>query len=72
MYCHQLSHNIASKTGLSLHPSNKFSTDRPKAVPLLQVLFVCETMVSYVAFVLTLSVTHLYFFWCPEKAVLRD
>ena len=36
------------------------------------VSFVCASVVSYVLFVLSLFVSHLSFFWCLERAVLRD
>ena len=51
----------------SLSPS---VVDMSKMVPLLQFFFVRR--VSYVAFVLSLFVPHLSFFWCLRKAVLRD
>ena len=53
-------------------PSVVFTTDRSKAVPLLQFIFVCASMVSYEAFVLSLFAPHLSFFWCLRKDVLRD
>ena len=58
----------ASKTDLH----SIFSTDCSKAVPLLQFFFVCASVVSYVAFVLSLFVSHLSFIWCLGRAVLRD
>ena len=41
-------------------------------VPLLQVFSVHALVGSYVAFVLSLFVPHLSFFWCLGKAVLGD
>ena len=41
---------------------SNFTTDRSKAVLLLQFFFVCASVVSYVAFVMTLFVPHLSFF----------
>ena len=41
-------------------------------VPLFQFFFVCASVVSYVAFALSLCASHLSFFWCLGKAVLRD
>ena len=38
----------------------------------LQFGFVCASVVSYVAFVLSLFLSHLSFFWRLGKAVLRD
>ena len=54
----------ASKTGLGtfLFPQRSFPTDRPKAVPLLRFLFVCASVVSYVAFVLSFRVPQLSIF----------
>ena len=49
-----------------------FSTVRSKAVFLLQLFFVCGSVVLYVAFVLSLFVLHLFFVWYHGKAVLRD
>ena len=46
------------------------SSDRSKTV-LLQ-FFVCASVVSCVAFVLSLFIPRLSFFWCLGKAVLRD
>ena len=51
---------------------NSFSTDRSKAVPLLQFFFVCASVVSQVTFVLPLFVLYLSFFWCPWQVVLCD
>ena len=48
-----------------------FPTDRSKAITLMQ-LFVCVSVVSYVAFTLSLFVPKLSFFWCLGKAVLTD
>ena len=76
----------ASKTGLTPSPpppptnpsppphthGNNFPTDRSKAVPLLLFFFVCASVVSYVALVLSLFEPHLFFFWCLGRAVLRD
>ena len=64
----------ASKTGLGtfLFPQRSFPTDRPKAVPLLRFLFVCASVVSYVAFVLSFRVPQLSIFWYIGKVVLRD
>ena len=45
--------------------------DVSKAVPLLQ-LFVCMSVISYVAFVLSLFVLYLSFFWCIGTAMLSD
>ena len=47
------------------------SSDRSKAVHLLQ-FFIRTKMVSYVAFILSLFVSHLSFFCCLGNAVLRD
>ena len=41
-------------------------------VPLLQFFFLCVSVVSYVAFVLSLFAPLLSFFWWMGKAVLRD
>ena len=49
-----------------------FSTDRSKAAPLLQFFFVCVSMGSCVAVVLSLFVPHLSFFLCFGKAVFHD
>ena len=57
-----------NKTGLSPH---KFSTDCSKEILLLQFFFVCSSLVSYVAFVLSLFVLHLSLFWCLGRAVLH-
>ena len=55
---------------LPRRPPDSFPTDRSKAVPLLQFVFVHASVVSYVAFVLSFFVHHLSFFWCLGKAVL--
>ena len=52
--------------------TNSLSADRSKAILLLQFFFVCTSVVLYVAFVLSLFVPHLSFFWHLRKAVLRD
>ena len=52
--------------------SSFFSTDLSKELSLLQFCFVCASMVSYVAFVLSLFVPHLSFFWCLKGYVLGD
>ena len=44
----------------------------PAAISLLRFLIVCVSLASYVAFVLSLFVPHLAFFWCIGKAVLCD
>ena len=36
--------------------SSSFPTDRFKVVPLLQLLFICSSVISYVAFVMSLVV----------------
>ena len=36
------------------HPASSFLTDSPKAVPLLQFFFVCSSVISYLAFVVSL------------------
>ena len=46
--------------------------DSSKAVLLLQFFFVCVTVVSYVACVLSLFVPNFSFLLCLGKAVLRD
>ena len=52
---------LANKTGLS-HPypltHSSFPTDHSKAVLLLQFYFVCASVISYRAFVLSLFVPH--------------
>ena len=54
-------------------PSSSFCTDRSNAVFLLQFFYVYSvSVVSYVAFVLSLFVPHLFFFWCLGMAVLPD
>ena len=53
-------------------PTSSFPTYRSKAVPLLQFIFVCASVVSYVAFVLSLLVPYLPFFCCFGRPVLRD
>ena len=52
------------------HTQSSLPTDRKKAVPLLQFVFVCASVISYVKYVLTLYVPHL-FFWRLGWAVLR-
>ena len=49
-------------------------TDHSKAIPLLRFFFVYEygSVVSYVAFVLYLFVSHLSYFWCLGTDVLYD
>ena len=42
----------------------------PRLFPLLQFFFGYASIVSYVAFVLSLLVRNLSFFWCPGKAVV--
>ena len=49
-----------------------FFADLSKAVPLLPFIFVHASVVSHVAFVSSLFVPHLLFFWCLGKAGLRD
>ena len=56
----------------TLTPINSFPTGHSKTVPLLQFFFVCASVVSYVAFVLSLFVPHLSFFWNLGKAGLPD
>ena len=46
--------------------SSSFPTDHFKAVLLLQSFIVCASVVSYLAFVLSLFIPHLSFFWCFE------
>ena len=46
--------------------------DRSMAVLLLQLFFVCASVVSYAAIVLSLFVPHLSFVWLLARAVLRD
>ena len=41
-----------------------------KAVPLLQLLFVCTSVVSYVAFVLSVFVPRPYLFWCLGRDII--
>ena len=55
-----------------VEPSYGFPTDHSKAILLLQFFFVSASVVSNVAFVLSLFVPHLPFFWCLGKAVLLD
>ena len=43
-----------SRTGLSYLTSSRFPTDRSKAVSLLQFLLICASVVSHVAFVLSI------------------
>ena len=43
---------------------SRIPIDRFKAVLLMQFLFVCASVVSYVTFVLSLFVPHLSFFLC--------
>ena len=60
-----------SKPGLRLQKN--VSTDlRSMAVPLLQFFFVCASVISYVAFVLSLFVPQLFFCWFLGRALLRD
>ena len=47
-----------------------FCTD--SSVRLLKFFIVCTSLVSYVAFVLSLFVPHLAFVWCLGRAVLHD
>ena len=47
-------------------------TDRSSASPLLLVLFVLASVVSYVATILSLFAPDLLFIWFPEKSVLFD
>ena len=54
------------------HTHSSKSTDRIKAVFLLQFLFVCAYVVSYEAFVLSLFVPHISFFWYLVSAVLCE
>ena len=42
------------------------------AVSVLQLIFVCASVVSYVAFVLSLFVPHLFFLSCLGMAVFHD
>ena len=56
----------------STHTPSSKSTDRIKAVFLLQFLFVCAYVVSYEAFVLSLFVPHISFFWYLVSAVLCE
>ena len=49
-----------------------FSTERSNVVPLLQLFFVYTTVISCMAFALSLFVPHLSFFWCLGKGVLHD
>ena len=59
---------IPAQQNQDLEPAiNSFSTEHSKAVPLLQFFFVFALVGSYVAFVLSLFVPHLFFFWCPRK-----
>ena len=51
---------------------SSFPTEFPKVVPLLLFLFVFASVVSYVAFVLSLFVHHRSFFWCLGRGVLCD
>ena len=39
---------------------------------MLQIIFVYTSVVSYLAFILTVCVRHLSIFWSLGKAVLRD
>ena len=52
--------------------NSSFSTDRSKAIPLLQFSFVCVSMVSYVAFCVVHICSSLSFFWCLGRSVLCD
>ena len=64
--CHALhapQHAAASPFG----PLGSFLTDRSKVVPLFQ-FFVCASVVSYVAFMWSIFVPHLSFFWCLERS----
>ena len=54
----------------SLSPSS--SIGRSIVVPLLGLFFVLALLISYIAFVLSLFVPHLSFFWRLGKAKLRD
>ena len=47
---------------------------RSKAVPMLRFFYVCASVVSYVAFILSLFVPHLSFLWYLEvdELLLRD
>ena len=45
---------------------------RSNVVPLFQFVFFLASMVSYVAFVLSLFIPDLLFVWCPGKDVLRN
>ena len=51
---------------------SRFPTDRSKAVILLQFFFISASVVSYLAFVLSLFGPHPPFFWRLRRAVLRD
>ena len=47
-------------------------TEKHTAVLLLQIFFICASVVSYLTFVLSLYIPNLSFFWCLGRAVLRD
>ena len=49
-----------------------YPTVHSKTVTVLQFFLVCASVVSYVAFVLSLCVPRFSFFWCLRRAVLRD
>ena len=66
---HQVNYR-ASKNWFN--PPRSFTTDQSKAVLLLRFLFVFMSMVSYVAFVLSLLVSFLPYLGASKKAVLRD
>ena len=62
----------ASKTDLSPYPPSSVQTSRSKAVPQLQLLFVCVSVVSYVRFVVSSFVPHLSFLRFLGKARHHD
>ena len=72
VYCLELHQKIRVRfrtNKMSLSPPS-FPIDFNKAILLLQVFFVYTSVVSYVAFVLSLFVPGLSFFWCLGRVVI--
>ena len=57
---------------MSFEAPSRFSTDHSKAVPLLQYFLFPASVVSYIAFILSLFVPHLSLRLCLVRTVLRD
>ena len=67
--CNRSKSKVSHEYNLFISQVFFFSFERFSAVPLLQFLFVSALVVAFVAFILSLFVPHLFFFWCFRRIV---